>query len=161
MGVLVLSFCFATLLNAQTKPTFEDVTLIKRDGWTYKNVSLTLGLEAVRHLDESSAQAVTSSEPVSEPETGVWAWHEGNPGAEPEIDLRGESGEEGWHRLDRLIDRAIPAGLQAINVIHGFGTGKLRDHLHARLKSDPRVATFEEAGPGQGGGGATRVFLDG
>jgi DNA mismatch repair protein MutS2 len=60
-----------------------------------------------------------------------------------------------------MIDRAIPAGLAVINVIHGFGTGRLRDHLHARLAADPRVASFREAGPGQGGGGATLVHLSG
>ena len=73
--------------------------------------------------------------------------------------MRGETGEEGWQRLDKLIDRAIPAGLESVHVIHGFGTGRLRDHLYACLKRDPRVKSFAEAGPGQGGGGATVVTL--
>jgi hypothetical protein len=54
LGVLLLTFGFATLLFAQTHPTFEDVTLIKRDGWTYKNVSLTL------NQDDSSIRMTRS-----------------------------------------------------------------------------------------------------
>ena len=128
---------------------------------TADGLRLTLGVEAVRPLEDTSGGAESTSEGPSEGNAGSWAWHGEPLGAEPEIDLRGESGEEGWDRLDKLIDRAIPAGLEVINVIHGFGTGRLRDHLHDCLKKDTRVASFTEAGPGQGGGGATRVTLAG
>jgi len=126
---------------------------------TAEGLRLTLGKEAVRPLEESSSTGESASGGVVSPASGEWAWHSDMTGAEPEIDLRGETGEEGWERLDNLIDRAIPAGLEVINVIHGFGTGRLRDHLHECLKNDPRVASFREAGPGQGGGGATLVTL--
>lgn len=126
-----------------------------------EGLRLTVGREAVRPLDpQAAATAPAAAEPPGSTK-GDWGWQADVSGAEPEIDLRGETGEEGWARLDRLIDRAIPAGLEVINVIHGFGTGRLRDHLYLRLKQDPRVASFAEAGPGQGGGGATRVFLAG
>jgi DNA mismatch repair protein MutS2 len=121
---------------------------------------LTLGIESVRSLEDSSPLAGGGVDAQDEPKA-QWGWHAEVSGAQPEIDLRGETGEEGWSRLDVLIDRAIPAGLEVLNVIHGFGTGRLRDHLHAKLKADPRVASFTEAGPGQGGGGATKVFLAG
>ncbi len=128
---------------------------------TAGGLRLTLGREAVRPLEDSGSRAESTAESSVAPATGDWAWHSNVAGAEPEIDLRGESGEDGWCRLDKLIDRAIPAGLEVINVIHGFGTGRLRDHLHECLKKDPRVASFKEAGPGQGGGGATLVTLAG
>lgn len=121
---------------------------------------LTLGIESVRALDDSQPVADGSDGPTEGGESD-WGWEAEVSGAQPEIDLRGETGEEGWARLDRLIDRAIPAGLEVINVIHGFGTGRLREYLHARLKTDQRVSSFSEAGPGQGGGGATQVFLAG
>jgi DNA mismatch repair protein MutS2 len=128
---------------------------------TADGLRLTLGREAVRPLEDSGSGGEPAAGSSVAPTMGGWAWHSNVTGAEPEIDLRGESGEEGWRRLDKLIDRAIPAGLEVINVIHGFGTGRLRDHLHERLKNDPRVASFREAGPGQGGGGATQVILAG
>jgi len=115
---------------------------------------LTVSREAVIPLTEDG------NAPAPAPEqAGGWSWSETAPETGHEIDLRGETGEEGWARLDRLIDRSIPAGLEVINVIHGFGTGKLRDHLYLCLKKDPRVARFHEAGDGRGGGGATLVHL--
>jgi len=131
---------------------------------------LNLNRAAVRTLDgEAPGRGGAPSgdrQDAAEPQDaaadqGSWSWQGDTAGAEHEIDLRGETGDEGWARLDRMIDRAIPAGLAVINVIHGFGTGRLRDHLHARLAADPRVASFREAGPGQGGGGATLVHLSG
>ena len=121
---------------------------------------LTLGIGAVLPLEgEPDPESPAGDQPRPVVGVGSWSWHQEAPAAPPEIDLRGELGAEAWDRLDKLIDRAIPMGLGVLNVIHGFGSGRLRDHLHARLKADPRVASFEEAGPGQGGGGATRVFL--
>lgn len=126
---------------------------------TAEGLRLTLGLEAVRPMTEDGADLPTGEAPA--PTAAGWAWSGEVPAAGHEIDLRGETGEEAWLRLDRLIDRAIPAGLEVLHVIHGFGTGRLRDHLYARLKADPRVASFTEAGRGMGGAGATRVKLRG
>ncbi len=117
---------------------------------------LTLGLDAVRAAD--AAAPADLPQPV---DAGSWSWQGEAPEVSPELDLRGERAVEGWERLDRLIDRAIPAGLKAIHVIHGFGTGRLREYLYERLKADPRVASFREAPPSQGGGGATQVTLSG
>lgn len=130
-----------------------------------QGMRLSLTREAVRALDENeppstedhSRSATTSGQ--AQPAGGGWAWHSEAPGGEHRIDLRGETGEEGWERLDKLIDRAIPAGLEVLEVIHGHGTGRLRDHLHRCLRADRRVSRFEEAGPGQGGGGVTLVHL--
>jgi DNA mismatch repair protein MutS2 len=79
--------------------------------------------------------------------------------ATTELDLRGYRAEEGWEALDRLIDRAIPAGTAEIGVIHGFGTGRLRTYLLERLSRDPRVAGCQDAPPDQGGQGRTVVRL--
>jgi DNA mismatch repair protein MutS2 len=133
-----------------------------------EGLKLTLGVEAVQPMSEDGADLgpaaadrsdETGPEPAAVASGGGWSWQGEAPTAQHEIDLRGETGEEGWLRLDRLIDRAIPAGLEVIHVIHGFGTGRLREHLHARLRKDARVASIAEAGQGRGGAGATRVNL--
>ncbi len=123
---------------------------------------LTLSAGAVRPLTEGGGDMPAGE--AAAPAGGAgggWAWQGEPPDTRHEIDLRGLTGQEAWERLDRLIDRAIPAGLEVIHVIHGFGTGRLRDHLHGRLKDDPRVASFREAAPSRGGGGATRITLAG
>lgn len=132
---------------------------------------LTLGRDAVMPLSEGG-QDITGGPVVSiesETETdkatvtagGTWSWQGDAPEATHELDLRGETGAEGWERLDRMIDRAIPAGLDIVSVIHGFGTGRLRDHLYEKMKRDPRIKSFGEAGRGRGGAGATRIVLKG
>ncbi|RKZ16053.1 hypothetical protein DRQ50_06710, partial [bacterium] len=117
---------------------------------------LTVPVDSVLPLE---GDAPTPSRQVVD--QGTWSWQGADEAAAHEIDLRGERGESAWERLDRLLDRAIPSGLETINVIHGTGTGRLRDYLHERLGRDPRVASFAEAGPGRGGAGATRVVLGG
>ncbi len=131
---------------------------------------LTLGREGVIPLTEdgrvvSDGLVASVDSPASEPSTGegsgIWSWQGDAPEASHELDLRGETGAEGWERLDRMIDRAIPAGLDVVSVIHGFGTGRLREYLYAKLKQDPRIESFGEAGRGRGGAGATRIVLKG
>jgi DNA mismatch repair protein MutS2 len=126
-----------------------------------EGMRLNLTLAAVRHLDHEAAVAPEPDPGRPVPvDAGSWTFQADAPeGPAHEIDLRGENGEDGWQRLDKLIDRSIPAGLDVIHVIHGFGTGRLRDHLHACLRRDPRVKSLAEAAPGEGGGGATRVTL--
>lgn len=130
---------------------------------TAEGLRLTLGLDAVRPMTEDGSDLPPAAGAPENPagEASGWGWSGEAPAAGHEIDLRGETGQEAWERLDRLIDRAIPAGLEVLHVIHGFGTGRLRDHLYARLKADPRVDSFTEAGRGMGGAGATRVKLRG
>lgn len=117
---------------------------------------LTLGLDAVRPVDDpTAASAGPSAEETSVTIAGGWGWQGEAPSAEPSLDLRGTTGDEGWQLLDQLIDRAIPAGLNALEIIHGRGTGRLREYLHTRLRADRRVASFTE----DEHGGATIVRL--
>ncbi|MBK7045600.1 MAG: Smr/MutS family protein [bacterium] len=123
-----------------------------------EGLRLTLGPDAVRPLDDQDGAppAPAPTRPDTTPVTaGSWGWQGEAPSAEPSLDLRGTTGEEGWQRLDQLIDRAIPAGLNALEVIHGKGTGRLREYLHSRLRADRRIASFRE----DEAGGATVVRL--
>ena len=76
-----------------------------------------------------------------------------------EIDLRGKNGEEAWHDTDLYLDAAKRANFGQVTLIHGKGTGKLREILRQRLKSDSRVASFREGTWGEGDAGVTVVTL--
>ena len=52
----------------------------------------------------------------------------------PEIDLRGMTGEEAWYLVDRYIDEAIMFGVSTVRLIHGKGTGALKNALWRFLK---------------------------
>ena len=53
------------------------------------------------------------------------------------------------------------AGLPFIRIIHGKGTGKLRQEVRACLKAHPYVTSFEEGGDKEGGEGVTVAKLSG
>jgi DNA mismatch repair protein MutS2 len=126
-----------------------------------EGLRLSLDRTAVRPL---SAPADDDGASAGDPagtgtRDGGWAWSGSPPDVTHEIDLRGLAGEEAWEKLDRLIDRATPAGLAQIRVIHGMGTGRLRAFLLARLRDDPRVAGTRQAALRTGGFGVTVVQL--
>jgi len=115
---------------------------------------LSVDRDAVERIDEPSPAATKE-----EPDGGIWTWDQGDEGIAPELDLRGLRADEAWDRLDRLLDRALPIGLDQLTVVHGMGTGRLRDQLLTRLASDPRVRTFHPGGERQTNTGATVVHL--
>jgi len=90
-----------------------------------------------------------------------WTYDDDQPEVPHELDLRGCRVEEGWERLDRLLDRALPVGLSRVTVIHGMGAGRLREHLLDRLRDDPRVRSFGPAGADRPNYGATVIELGG
>lgn len=72
-----------------------------------------------------------------------------------EIDLRGMRADEAESMVRSAIDGATLAEQPHLRIIHGMGTGVLRDVVHHLLKSDRRVASFELAPRQQGGTGVT------
>lgn len=79
--------------------------------------------------------------------------------AASEIDLRGTRAEAARHELRRAVDAAVVAGLPALRIIHGKGTGALRALVHEELAQDARVAAHRLAPPPEGGTGVTIAEL--
>ena len=76
-----------------------------------------------------------------------------------ECDVRGMTGEEAWFVVDSYIDSAIVAGVHSATIIHGKGTGALRNALWTRFKSDKRVKSFRAGAYGEGDYGVTVLEL--
>ena len=76
-----------------------------------------------------------------------------------EIDLRGMIGDEAWQAVDKYLDEATVSGFTKVHLIHGKGTGALKNALWQRLKNDRRVASFRIGQYGEGDGGVTVVEL--
>ncbi len=62
--------------------------------------------------------------------------------------------------VERYLNRAALAGLQEVRIIHGVGTGALRNFLRSTLRNHPLVASLRPAGPEEGGDGVTIVRLN-
>lgn len=78
-----------------------------------------------------------------------------------ELDLRGQRAEDALDMLERYLEKAVMAGLPFVRIIHGKGTGKLRQEVRLALRNHPGVVSFEEGGDKEGGAGVTVAKLEG
>jgi DNA mismatch repair protein MutS2 len=76
-----------------------------------------------------------------------------------EIDVRGHTADEALEAIERRLDAAYLAGLPFVRVIHGKGTGKLRQVIRQALRKNPYTASFETGSEAEGGEGVTIVRL--
>ena len=76
-----------------------------------------------------------------------------------EIDLRGMTGDEAWSKVDKYLDEATVAGFRTVRLIHGKGTGALKNALWQYLRGDRRISSFRIGQYGEGDGGVTVVEL--
>jgi DNA mismatch repair protein MutS2 len=77
-----------------------------------------------------------------------------------ELSLRGLAVDEALEALESYLDRAYMAGLPYVRLVHGKGTGKLREAVRRELKGHPHVARFEPGGSSEGGDGVTVAHLE-
>jgi DNA mismatch repair protein MutS2 len=76
-----------------------------------------------------------------------------------EVDFRGMRVDELQPALDHALDDAVLSDMPYLRIIHGKGTGALRDRVQEILGHDPRVRSFAFAAANQGGDGVTVVEL--
>jgi DNA mismatch repair protein MutS2 len=105
-------------------------------------------------VSDASAAAPARQRPAGHV---AWSLPENDPS--PEVDLRGLRAEEVAGRLNPAIDAAIQADLPSLRVIHGKGTGALREAVAEILNADHRIGRFRPGGLGEGGTGVTVVEL--
>ena len=77
----------------------------------------------------------------------------------PELDIRGKYAEEGVSEVERFIDDAVVANLKTVTIVHGKGTGALRQAVHDSLRLNPYVEDFRLGKYGEGDMGVTVVQL--
>lgn len=75
------------------------------------------------------------------------------------LDLRGKRYEEVKDLMDQYLDQAILGNLETVTIIHGFGTGVIRNAVQDYLKKCPYVKSYRYGGEGEGLNGATVVKL--
>lgn len=75
----------------------------------------------------------------------------------PELNLLGLTSAEAEHALMGYLDKAVLAGVNEVRIIHGYGTGKLRETVQKLLKNHPAVVSFRDGKYGEGERGVTMV----
>ena len=76
-----------------------------------------------------------------------------------ELDIRGQRAEDALDALDRYLESAFLAGLPYVRIIHGKGTGRLRQVVREALQESPHVSSWENGQDKEGGEGVTVAHL--
>ncbi|MBD3184329.1 endonuclease MutS2 [Candidatus Poribacteria bacterium] len=77
----------------------------------------------------------------------------------PSLDLRGARADEALRKTDKYLDDAALAGLESVSIVHGKGTGALRQAVTELLSDHPHVSNFRLGNTNEGGSGVTVVEL--
>ena len=76
-----------------------------------------------------------------------------------ELDLRGKRVDEGVQMMEQYLDAAFLANLPWVRIIHGKGTGRLREAVRQALNQNSHILSWEEGRDGEGGPGVTVAKL--
>ncbi|MFC1962014.1 endonuclease MutS2 [Chloroflexota bacterium] len=115
------------------------------------NTKITLDLNALVKTKKPAAQAI--------PKFAVEYRPMGRRRVSLELDLRGKRADEVEPLLDSYLNDAVQANLDDVRIIHGVGTGTVRQITRDFLSTHPLVRSFHSGKPDEGGDGATVVSL--
>jgi DNA mismatch repair protein MutS2 len=77
-----------------------------------------------------------------------------------ELDLRGQRAEDALAALDQYLENAYLSGMPFVRIIHGKGTGRLRQVVREALRQSQHVKRFETGHEGEGGDGVTVAHME-
>ncbi|HAZ49684.1 MAG TPA: endonuclease MutS2 [Cyanobacteria bacterium UBA11371] len=128
-------------------------------------MKMTVGLEDIESLDGQKPDLPVKSKPAP---TETPANKKNKEGSPPQptpvirtsrntIDIRGRRVADSEPEIEQAIAQATEAGV--LWIVHGKGTGKLREGVHEFLKQHPQVERFELAEEKEGGAGVTIAYL--
>ena len=106
-------------------------------------------------LTVSRKSLVRSEQAESIEAVGTWTGDLPEVHVPTEIDLRGMRPDEAEAAVLQALDAAVRADLRSLRIIHGKGTGALRDRVGEMLRKDTRVKTFRLGAWNEGGAGVT------
>ena len=121
------------------------------------NMKLTVKAGEVRLIEEVEKE--TKSGPTRHVQTNIRTT--GGRAASTELDIRGMMTDEAELVVDQFLDHALMSKLNLVTIIHGKGTGALRQAVRQQLKRHPAVKNFRPGRYGEGEDGVTVVELKG
>jgi DNA mismatch repair protein MutS2 len=130
-------------------------TLLKQQGNHEWQVQIGIMKMAV---PESGLEKVGTPE-TEQPRTARTHVQGAGSGPSTTLDLRGQRYAEAMSNLDKYIDEALLANYPTVTIIHGLGTGAIRNGVTEYLKKNRNVARFGYAPANAGGSGATIVVF--
>jgi DNA mismatch repair protein MutS2 len=115
--------------------------------------------EKIANLQLAEAETRAVASVPSKPSLSSTSRSLDAPDASAELNLIGKTTADAEYELDRFLDEAYMSSLPRVRIIHGFGTGALKNYVHHFLKNHELVEKFAFASSDQGGNGATIAEL--
>lgn len=138
--------------------------ILRLDG---KNADIALGnLRTTVKISQLKKISATQAKKITRPSTpNIYANIRENISQKrlqfkPDIDVRGMRGEEALQRVIAFIDEAVMLAVKDLRILHGTGTGALRQLIRQYLSTNPVVASCQDEQAQMGGAGITIVKLD-
>lgn len=123
------------------------------------NVTVRAGIITTQTTLDNIAPIIEKAPATEKKKSGAIGKQLASKSFSAEVDLRGMTGDEAWFVVDKYIDDAYIAGVYSVTLIHGKGTGALRNALWTALKKEPRVEAFRPGIYGEGDYGVTVIDI--
>ena len=127
------------------------------------NITSKMPLDKVERISSNEYKAAMKKEPASRP-VGTTPDNSGlrerRLRFSPELDIRGERVTDALNIVEHFIDDAVMLNIGTVRIIHGKGTGALRDEIQKYLNSVPGIASVKDEHIQFGGSGVTIVTFE-
>lgn len=114
-----------------------------------------VSVDNIERLSKRQAEAQERT-PQQQPSVVV-PRYEDRPDVAMQLDMRGQRVEAALSELDSYLNDAVMVGLATVRIVHGKGTGALRQAVREQLARSPLVKSYTSAPPQEGGDGVTVV----
>ncbi len=120
----------------------------------------TVKLERLTKLSGSQAKKIKQNKPQTGYSNYLENISQKRMSFKPDIDVRGLRGDEALQKVVAFIDEAVMLNMKDLRILHGTGTGALRQIIRDYLKTNPVVGHFADEQIQLGGAGITVIKLD-
>jgi len=125
----------------------------------FDNISMTINLNQLEGISKKKARELERKS-GSNYNKMMTELHEKAANFQLKLDLRGERAEDAIHKVQHFIDEAILLRIYEVEILHGKGTGALRQVIRDYLSGIPEVKKYGDEHVERGGAGITLVSLD-
>jgi DNA mismatch repair protein MutS2 len=149
----------SVILKGQKKPGIIQEIKGNKAVVLFDNISMSINLNQLEGISKRKARDLDrkSSSNYNKLMTEL---HDKAANFQLKLDLRGERAEDAINRLQKFIDEAILLRIYDVEILHGKGTGVLRQVIRDYLSGIPEVKKFGDNHVERGGAGMTIVSLD-
>lgn len=149
----------SVILKGQKKPGIIQEIKAKKAVVLFDNISMSININQLEGISKRKARDLDRKS-SSNYNKLITELHEKAANFQLKLDLRGERAEDAIHKLQKFIDEAILLRIYEVQILHGKGTGALRQVIRDYLSGIPEVKKYGDEHVERGGAGITLVSLD-